>query len=149
MRRLVASWLAVSSVIALAGGKAAQASSAPPATQDERETVFDADTERTLFVVAARQKPRIVRSLAQAGFDVRPNLLEARGYLRVTVGGGQGWRTCGTRNNVKFSLKREGMPLLELVEKGWTGTCEPNVFDVMSARLMREIAGGRQEEEMP
>jgi hypothetical protein len=109
-------------------------------SQGERRAASDDAAVRTIFVVAARQKPRIIRSLVAAGFDVRPNLLEAHGFLRVTVGSNQGWRSCGTRNNVKFSLKREGKPLLEFVEKGWTGTCEPSVFDAMSAWLMQEIA---------
>ena len=121
------------------GGCATVAAEAPPGSL--RAAALDG-VPRTVFVMAARQKPRIVESLAAAGVEVSANLLDAGFVLRVTIGADQGFSSCGTRNNVKYSLRREGLIELELVEKGWTGTCEPNVFDALSARLARALAGG-------
>ena len=97
-------------------------------------------TNRTIFVVATRQKARIIESLEAVGIKVSQDLAEAGFMLRVTVGTDQGWRDCGTRNNVKYSLRREGVAVVELAEKGWTGTCTPNVFDVLSRQLAEVLA---------
>lgn len=108
----------------------------------ERLSSFDT-ADRTVFVTAARQKPRIAESLTAAGFAVRTNLLDARHLLRVTIGIDHGWSGCGTRNNVRYSLRRRDVALLELSEKGWTGTCTPNVFDALSHRLAEAFARER------
>ena len=123
----------------LAAGCTTVAAEAPPASLS---AAARAATPRTVFVMAARQKPRIVASLAAAGVEVSANLVAAGFTLRVTIGADQGFSDCGTRNNVKYSLRRQGSIELELVEKGWTGTCEPNVFDALSVRLARALAGG-------
>lgn len=89
--------------------------------------------------MAPRQKPRIAEALTEAGFGIAMDLLETPLFLRVTVGNEKGFRSCGTRNNVKFALRREGNTVLEFTEAGWTGSCEPNVFDMLAKRLASEI----------
>lgn len=129
--------------IALAG--VACAGSRPEAARpDPIEAAAAAARETSnhrVFVMAVRQKPRIVESLTAAGILVSPDLLEAGFTLRVSVGIDQGWKSCGTRNNVEYSLRRKGVIVSEFVQKGWTQTCTPNVFDVLSRQLAEALVG--------
>jgi hypothetical protein len=118
---------------------AATAAGPAPGSGDPQAGAAPYTNLRKVFVVSPRQKSEVVRSLLAAGFDVRRNLLEAGTTLRVTVGGNQGWRDCGTRNNVQYVLKRDASELANLVEKGWTGSCQPSVFDALSQRLMEWV----------
>lgn len=88
-------------------------------------------------VTAAQQKERIVAALHAAGVQVSDG--DAPYLLRVTLGVDQGRRECGTLNNVRYALRREGRTLLEITAKGWTGTCLPNVFDDASRLLQRHL----------
>ena len=106
-------------------------------------------TNRTVFLVATRQKPRILESLGAAGIAVAPDLLDAGFMLRVTIGVDQGSQACGTRNNVKYALRRENAAVVELADKGWTGTCTPNVLDALSQRLAETLASGNRSESTP
>jgi hypothetical protein len=96
-------------------------------------------TESTLFLVAARQKEWIAKSLRSARFELADDPLDAALFLRVTVGNEKSFRQCGTRNNVKYALRSNRRTVLEVKASGWTGSCEPNVFDDMSRRLRREL----------
>lgn len=120
------------------------------------EALLPETRDRQLFLVATRQKERVRHSLEKAGFEMVEDPLEAPFYLRVTLGNEKGFRDCGTLNNVKYALRYEGIPILDLGAAGWTGTCEPNVFDEMSGQLMRRLdgaaraphpSGGEREEE--
>ena len=93
-----------------------------------------------VYLVAARQKPRIAESLKRGGVRLVEDLLESPLMLRVTVGNEKGFRSCGTRNNVKYALHLDGVKILEFADEGWTGSCEPNVFDAMSAQLGQKLA---------
>jgi len=44
-------------------------------------------------------------------------------------------------NNVRYGLRTGGRVIVEAKAKGWTGTCEPNVFDVVSRELRRRMVG--------
>ncbi len=59
----------------------------------------------------------------------------------MTLGIDQRSRPCGTLNNVRYALRRGGQTLIEVEAKGWTGSCEPNVFDDASRALRRQLAG--------
>jgi hypothetical protein len=115
----------------------------PRATQ---RGILPAKRDGALFLVAARQKPRIAESLRLAGFEPAADLLDAQFLLRVTVGNEKGFRDCGTLNNVKYSLRMEGQTILEITGSGWTGTCSPNLFDDLSQRLRKSLEAGTQEE---
>lgn len=104
------------------------------------------DPSRAVYLVAARQKPRIAESLRRAQVQVVADILDSPALLRVTVGNEKGFRSCGTRNNVKYSLRIGVVEALQLTEDGWTGTCEPNVFDALSARLARALSETHQGE---
>ena len=107
---------------------------------------FPADRDPVLFVVAPRQKPRILASLRDAGFHVAGDVLEAPYFLRVTVGVDKRRRGCGRLANVKYELRRADRDILELAAAGWTGSCPDNVFDAMSRRLMSAFEDPNAEE---
>ncbi|HSP96998.1 MAG TPA: hypothetical protein VL049_07100 [Candidatus Dormibacteraeota bacterium] len=93
-----------------------------------------------LVVTAARQKDAIERALRAVGFAVDDRPRQGDYLLRVTLGVDQGARACGTLNNVRYELRRDGRTLIEVEAKGWTGTCEPNVFDDASRALQRQVS---------
>ena len=110
------------------------------ASPEDDRSAAAGDPLPTVYLVAARQKPRIADSLRSARVRVADDVLDAPMLLRVTVGDEKGFRDCGTRNNVKYSLRVGGAEILGLAAVGWTGTCEPNVFDELSARLARALS---------
>ena len=135
-----AAWIALLALTGSAACAGASGEAAPPAPPPAAVATIRAATNRSVFVMAARQKPRIIESLAAAGIEVSTNLLEAGFTLRVTVGADQGREDCGSRNNVRYALRLENAAVLDLAEKGWTGICTPNVFDVLSGRLAGAFA---------
>ena len=92
-------------------------------------------TDCRLFLVAAQQKEEIAASLTAVGFELVDNLLNAPYFLRVTLGNEQGFRSCGTLQKVKYSLRSNGEEVLLVANEGWSGSCEPNVFDLASHDL--------------
>ena len=85
--------------------------------------------------IAAREKETALRSLREAGVAVVEDPTEASYLLRVTIGVPQGMKACGQLRNAKFALRREGRTVLGLASKGWTGACEPHVFETLSREL--------------
>lgn len=131
-----AAWIALLALMGSTACAGAGGEAPPPAAV----ATIRAATNRSVFVMAARQKPRIIESLTAAGIEVSTNLLEAGFTLRVTVGADQDRDDCGSRNNVRYALRLENAAVLDLAEKGWTGICTPNVFDVLSGRLAGAFA---------
>jgi hypothetical protein len=107
---------------------------------------FPTDRDPVLFVVASRQKARILASLHESGFRVAGDVLEAPYFLRVTVGVDKGRRACGPLANVKYELRYADRGILDLAAAGWTGSCPDNVFDAMSRRLMGVFENSNAEE---
>jgi len=112
-------------------------------------TPLPSGTDPAIFVTAARQKDPVLRALKDAGFHI----VDAPGpdvyLMRVTLGVDQWSRPCGTLNNVRFSLRQQQLTLIDAEAKGWTGTCQPNVFDEVSRALRTRVLafteGGRDE----
>jgi hypothetical protein len=102
--------------------------------------------DRAIFVTAARQKKEIVRALRGAGFDVADRVADGSSLLRVTLGVEQGSRPCGTLNNVRYQLRVQGRDVIVAEAKGWTGSCEPNVFDEVSREIKRRMAEMKTQE---
>jgi hypothetical protein len=98
-------------------------------------------TDCRLFLVAAQQKAEISASLRSVGFQLADDLLDAPYFLRVTLGNEQGSRSCGALQNVKYSLRRDGIEVLSIAGKGWSGSCQPNVFDLASRELAAAFEG--------
>lgn len=109
----------------------------PPTLTSQGALALEA--EPSFYVTAAKQKPAVVAALRRAGVVVVEDLLESSHQLRVTLGIDNSFRGCGTLNNVKYTVRLERQTLLELAGRGWTGECEPNVFDEMSLELARAI----------
>lgn len=103
----------------------------------------------TIYVTAARQKEDIVRALRTAGFHLVDGQDDEAYLLRVTVGVDQGSQACGTLNNVRYALRKDSHDLIVAEAKGWTGTCEPNVFDTVSRALRRRVVEMSREGRQP
>ncbi len=89
----------------------------------------------TVFVLAQRQRERIVESLTNAGLVVS-DAWTGDGYsLTVRIGSRRGGQECGGTHNVAYTLSGAGQPLMVIKGRGRTGTCEPNIFDDMSQKL--------------
>ena len=109
----------------------------PPTPTTQGTLVLEA--EPSFYVTAAKQKPAVVDALRRAGIVVVDDLLESSHQLRVTLGVDKSFRDCGTLNNVKYTIRLQRRTLLEFAGRGWTGECQPNVFDEMSLELARVI----------
>ena len=92
-----------------------------------------------IYVTAARQKDNIKRSLRDAGFHIVDRMEDSVRLMRVTIGVDQGSQTCGTLNNVRFQLRFESRNVAEATAKGWTGTCQPNIFDEVSRAMWQRL----------
>jgi len=95
---------------------------------------------------------RIAQSLERAGLQVADGT-EADYALIVETGGEKSGFSCGALRNVRYELlvirtgstdaphipgpTDDARPALEIKARGWTGSCEPSVYDDMS----RELAG--------
>lgn len=95
--------------------------------------------EAAVYLTAARQREEIARALRDAGFQLAEHVDDAPYYLRVTIGTDQGSQACGTLNNVRYDLRWQGRSAVVAEAKGWTGRCEPNVFDAVSRELRRRV----------
>jgi len=103
------------------------------------------DGEPAVFVVAVSQREPINRSLEKAGVRAIESGI-APYTLRVKIGSSRDTRECGSKNNVNYLLLAYGSVVLTMNGRGWTGDCQDNMFDEMSALLAAQFAnanGGR------
>jgi len=89
----------------------------------------------TIFVLAQRQRERIVQSLRDAGLVVSDEWDNTGYSLTVRVGSNRGSAECGGTNNVDYTLSGAGQRLMVIKGRGRTGSCDPNIFDDMSRKL--------------
>jgi hypothetical protein len=95
-------------------------------------------TENSVFfVIAQRQRARILHSLDDAGLRWTDTWKGADYTLTVDVGSSRGsGKSCGgTVNNVIYTVGGSGARIMVIKGRGLTGTCTPNVFDDMSRKL--------------
>lgn len=115
-------------------GSVVSCASDVPATVT-RNYGFAIDRKADIFVIAPDERPRIVESLKKAGLkpvDVR----SATGYsLDVRLGGNRSTEPCGSVRNVTYILSGPPGRMAVIKGRGATGTCEPNMYDDMSAKL--------------
>jgi hypothetical protein len=109
----------------------------PPTHTTQIPLVLEAEPK--FYLMAAKQKPAIETSLRGAGIVVVDDLLESSHQLRVTLGVDKSFRDCGTLNNVIYAVRLHGRTLVEFKGRGWTGGCEPNIFDEMSRELAQAV----------
>lgn len=105
------------------------------ASGDLRVVSTETVPSAAVFVIAARQKTQIENSLHRAGIALAEDITNAAYLLRVTIGNEKGWRECGTLNNVKFALRRNSEDIVLITGSGWTGDCNPTIFDRVSKAL--------------
>jgi hypothetical protein len=132
----------VHSLVLLSVTLAACTPSAPEVHVLQRP-LWGADT--AIYLTAPRQKAEIARALQAAGFTLVEQPTSSAYLLRVNLGNTQGSEPCGTLHNVRYELRDAGRTLVVAEAKGWTGTCQPNVFDDVSRELrkrMIEVAQG-------
>jgi hypothetical protein len=119
-------------------------SSAPVAPRVEMIDGFHGPRPATIYVIPERDAAAIQASLEKAGFTVTPEASSAAYLLRVAVGAKRATTPCGTVNNVRYQLgsgseagtdPRHSWRVLEIKARGPTGSCQPNVYDEMSAAL--------------
>jgi len=115
-------------------GSVVSCASDVPATV-ARHYGFPIEKKTEIFVIAADERPRIVESLKKAGLkpvDAR----SANGYsLDVRLGGNRRTQPCGSVRNVTYVLSGPPGRMAIIKGRGATGTCEPNMYDDMSAKL--------------
>ncbi len=98
-----------------------------------------AQSEPLIYLTASREKEVIATHLRSAGFAIAERVGDTPYVLRVTLGIPHGWKSCGAMSGVKFDLRRKKRSLVLVSDRGWTGTCQPNVLRGASERLMQEL----------
>lgn len=101
------------------------------------------DEEAAVFLVAARQREAVKRSLENAGIRVIESGI-APYTLRVKIGSSRGSRECGSKNNIVYSLSAYGRTVLGMKGRGWTGSCPDSMLDDMSTLLAEQFASSRK-----
>lgn len=87
----------------------------------------------TIGFFSNRQRDRVERSLQDAGFEIVST--NTSYFLEVAIGAPRWPYSCGTNNNVRYTLMRGGNRMLVMKGRGNTGDCEPNILDGMSRDL--------------
>ena len=128
------STIALLSLLVLSLGLVSACASPVPATVTWTARV-PIKTGASIYVLAQRQRERIVKSLVDAGLEVSDEWTGAGYSLEVSVGSSRASRPCGRVNNVAYTLSGDGQRLMVIKGRGGTGSCEPNVFDDLSRTL--------------
>ena len=97
------------------------------------------DGEPAVFVFAVHQRESIKRSLEKAGVRAVESGI-APYTLRVKIGSSRGSRECGSKNDIVYLLSAYGSVVLSIKGRGWTGDCQDNMLDEMSALLAAQFA---------
>jgi hypothetical protein len=91
--------------------------------------------EPLILVESNRETDRIEASLRRAGLGVSSSIREANLVLDVKASEARLSKQCGGLRNVLYRLRQRGDMVLYVKARGYTGACEPNTFDAMSAEL--------------
>lgn len=111
------------------------------ACSTHREPVFTfehvpyLDGDPTIFLIAARDYGHIAASLHASGFEVVTQPGTTPYALDVKLGSKRATKKCGTLQNVSYLLTASGTEVLQLKGRGYTGFCDPNILEQMTAQL--------------
>jgi hypothetical protein len=108
-----------------------------------RPLAIELDEEAAVFLVAARQREAVKRSLENAGIRVIESGV-APYTLQVKIGSSRGGRECGSKNNIVYSLSAYGRTVLGMKGRGWTGSCPDSMLDDMSTLLAEQFTSSRK-----
>jgi hypothetical protein len=129
--------IAVAALVGSVGSVMSCASDVPPTVT--RNYGYPIEKKMDIFLIAPDERARITESLEKAGLkpvEVRKDV----GYtLDVRLGGNRRTEPCGSVRNVTYILSGPTGRLLVIKGRGATGTCQPNLYDGMSA-LMASLA---------
>ena len=92
-----------------------------------------------IYVIANRQRPRVVRALRDAGLNITNRVTNDSYSLRVMIGRSRVSRSCGPKANTVYILNAFGQRLFVLKSRGFSGECEPNMLDDMSRVLAQQF----------
>ena len=94
-----------------------------------------------IFVLASKQRDRIVESLINAGLNASDDWTGSGHSLKVAIGSSRSSTACGSVQNVSYTLTAGGSRFMVIKGRGATGSCEPNIFDDMSKKLASYVGG--------
>lgn len=92
-----------------------------------------------VYLAAREERSRILQSLEDVGVTVTHDPSAARYTLQVDVGLHRQKQACGELCNVRYALFFRGQKLLEIRGRGWTGSCDSNIFDELSRLLATQF----------
>lgn len=136
---------------------AATACSAVPATVTHQASLA-LEPDPLIYVSAQHERARVDESLRRAGLRLTTGT-DAEYVLLVDTGSQKSSQDCGELRNVRYQVRvvprssgkagfsplsltvGDDRPALEIKARGWTGSCDPNVYDEMSDSLAREFNG--------
>lgn len=142
-------------LLLLAALAAAACGTVPPTVTHQTPIAFEPDP--LIYVSAQHDRERVAESLERAGLRLTTGP-DAKYVLLVDTGSQKGTRGCGKLRNVRYEVRVVPEPsgrgafsplaltvgdrsALEIKARGWTGSCEPSVYDEMSDFLAREFNG--------
>jgi len=96
-------------------------------------------SDAPIYVIANRQRPRVVRALREAGLNVTNRVTNDSYSLRVLIGRPRITQSCGPKTNIVYILNAFGQRLFVLKSRGYSGDCEPNMLDDMSRVLAQQF----------
>ena len=73
--------------------------------------------------------------MVDAGLRPTNAVQDANYVLEVRIGNSRGSRSCGSTNNVAYTLSTRAQRVLVIKGRGQTGSCESNILDEMSRKL--------------
>jgi hypothetical protein len=92
-----------------------------------------------LFVSANRGQDLVVDSLIRTGHSVTEDIRKANLVLQFQLGAKKSDSPCGVVRNVIYILLEDDTPVLQIKERGGTGTCANSIFNQMSQELARSL----------
>jgi len=105
---------------------------------------LDPKLDRVVYVTTNRAREDIVASLKRAGFAVASDARDTSVVVAVQLGNVRDHDpTCGTLQNVTYTIFQSGVRTSVIRGRGWTGaSCEPTIFAQMNVVLFHLFGPG-------
>jgi hypothetical protein len=109
----------------------------PPTVTQQADAAID--PQANFLVLANRQREAVVASLEKVGIKVVSDYSTMNYALEVRLGRSRESKPCGTVHNVSYGVTAFGQRLIIIKGRGATGSCDPNILDDMSRKLVEII----------